>query len=105
MNEQALAIRLEFSDERTAHDLARKKGAFEWHHDEIAPRFVDGVAHANNRVERLGFECSRGANDEVVVCFPRQNIARICSLERDPTAGEINAIDVEGVTISQIERD
>ena len=102
---QTLSVRIETGDERTADDLARKERALERHHDEIAPRFIDRVAHAHNRGAGFAIESGRGANDKIVVGRPGQNVAGIRRFERDRAGFEIDAIHVEGVAIAQIERD
>lgn len=105
MNNQALVVRRESGNERTAHHLSGKERLLERHHDEVAPRLVGRVAHADDGVSALSFEGRRGPDHEIVVRRPRQDIARVCRFQRHRAGFEIDPVDVESLTIAQIERD
>src|SRR5207302_2180316 len=97
------AIGIEAGDERTIHDLPGKQRPFERHNDEITPQFVGRIAHPNNRATTVPIEGSCGANDEIVVSLPSENVTGIRSFESNRDGFEIHAVYVEDVSIAQIE--
>ena len=105
MNDQTLPIRSEPGDERSADHLPVEERSLEGHHDEIAPWFVDRVAHPNDRVSAFPIEGGRRADDKIVVRRPGEDIARIGRFERDRARFEIDAIHVEGLRIAPVQRD
>ena len=103
MDDQALAIRREPGDERSADHLPVEERLLEGHYNEIAPWFVDRVAHPDERVPAFPIEGRRRADDKIVVRRPCKDVARIGRLERDGARFEIDAIHVEGLRVTAVQ--
>ena len=83
IDQQSFAVGIKAGDERTVHDLSGKECPLKRHDDEVAPWFICGIAHANDRATAFPVEGSCGANDEIVIGPPSQNITGILSFEGD----------------------
>ena len=102
-NEQALAVGIKTRDERAVDGLPKKERLLEWHHDQIAPRFIRRIAHPDDRTAGFPVERSRGADDKIVVRLPGENVTGIRGLKGQCASFEIHSVDVESRPIAQVE--
>src|SRR5205823_14661242 len=78
IDQQAFAVGIKAGDERTVHDLSGKECPLKRHDDEVAPWFICGIAHANDRATAFPVEGSCDANDEIVIRSEERRVGKEC---------------------------